>query len=281
MTPSGAEADMKNVWLGAICAALMMVSQQAVPQTDAGGLRWVTIPAGTFRMGCVPGDGACGSRELPRHTVRISRPFQLMTTEVTLGMYRRLATPLPQPEWNTEDRQPVVNVTWDEARSYCTAAGGRLPTEAEWEYAARGRRVGDRYVWGNATTPRLDGRPAANVADESVKRKYPHMTIFTGYDDGYAFTSPVGSFPPNAYGLFDMAGNVWEWVADWYDAGYYAVSPAADPKGPSSGSGRVVRGNSWYGYSWNLRISYRGGDDPVRRPHGDGIGFRCARDVSH
>jgi formylglycine-generating enzyme required for sulfatase activity len=174
----------------------------------------------------------------------------------------------------------VVNVTWEEAASFCAAVGGRLPTEAEWERAARGGTAGARFTWGNATAPRVDDLPAANVADESARRSYPYMTVFPGYDDGYPMTSPVGTYPPNAYGLFDMAGNVWEWVADFYDAGYYATSPPEDPNGPSSGDGRVVRGGSWYGDPASLRVSLRGGDDPVRRPYGDGVGFRCARDIA-
>lgn len=249
------------------------------PGAEAPDLTWVSIPAGTFEMGCVPGDDECGPAEVPRHTVRISRAFELMATEVTLGMYRRLAPPPQQPEWSADDRQPIVNATWGEAASFCAAAGGRLPTEAEWEAAARGGRSGDRFVWGNAPVPLIDGRPAANVADSSGSRAYPHMTTFAGYDDGYSMTAPAGSFLPNAYGLFDMAGNAWEWVADWYDEGTYAVSPAADPRGPALGRLRVVRGGSWYSDPGSLRISRRGGDDPVQRPHGDGVGFRCARDV--
>ncbi|HPS78338.1 MAG TPA: SUMF1/EgtB/PvdO family nonheme iron enzyme [Thermoanaerobaculaceae bacterium] len=250
-----------------------------VPQTDQLGITWVMIPAGTFEMGCVPDDDECATSELPRHPVRISRPFLLMTTEVTVGMYRRLAPPPVQPMWSTGDRQPVVDVTWGEARGFCAAAGGRLPTEAEWEYAARGGRVGDRFVWGSATMPHLGGRPASNMADISGRRAYPYLTIVDGYNDGYVYAAPVGSFPPNAYGLFDMAGNVWEWVADRYDAGYYARSPVVDPKGPPSGRLRVVRGSCWYGDPVSLRVSRRGGDEPVRRPIGDGGGFRCARDL--
>ncbi len=273
-TPTASPASTPSTTAAAVAGPAA-----AAPSTDAHGIAWVEIPAGSFEMGCVPGDEVCGDSERPRHTVRISRPFLLMATEVTLGTYRRLAGPLQQPEWNADDRQPVVNVTWGEAASFCAAVGGRLPTEAEWEYAARGGRGGEMYVWGDSAMPLVDGRPAANVADERGRLLYPYMTVFTGFDDGHSLTAPVGSFPPNAYGLFDMAGNVWEWVADRYGAGYYAVSPAVDPRGPSTGGLRVVRGGSWYGDPRSLRISHRGGDDPVRRPHGDGVGFRCARDA--
>lgn len=273
----GQFAAMPFTFIDARPAAI--APRPAVAQADTVSPAWVTVPAGAFEMGCVPGDGQCFPQERPRHTIRISRPFEIMTTEVTLGMYRRLAAPPAQPVWNTDDSQPVVDVTWGEADSYCAAAGGRLPTEAEWEYAARGGRAGERHVWGNGSSPLVSGAAAANVADESVRRRYPLMTIFTGYDDGYAFTAPAGTFAPNASGLFDMAGNVWEWVADRYGANYYAASPQTDPTGPSSGDRRVVRGGSWYSYERDVRISRRGGDEPIKRPYGNGVGFRCVRDV--
>ncbi len=254
-------------------------AQAPTPPPAGMGPTWARIPSGTFAMGCVPGDSECLPAESPRHTVRISRPFDLMTTEVTLGLYRRRVAATAQPAWNTDARQPVVNVTWGEARSFCAAEGARLPTEAEWEYAARGGRAGERFAWGSAGLPRAGNRPAANLADESGRRHYPHMTIFPGFDDGHAFAAPAGSYPPNGYGLYDMSGNVWEWVADLYDEGYYRVSPSVDPTGPSSGTTRVVRGGSWYSDPRTARLSYRGGDEPVLRPQGDGVGFRCARDV--
>jgi formylglycine-generating enzyme required for sulfatase activity len=253
--------------------------QPGAVQTDAHGLSWVVIPAGTFQMGCVPGDAECDADEEPRHAVTLSKSFALMTTEVTVGQFRASTVALPaQPAWNQEDRQPVVNVTWDEARAFCGWAGGRLPTEAEWEGAARGGREGWRYVRGENLPLVVSGRAAANVADETAKRKYRKWTIIAGCDDGYAETAPVGSFPPNAYGLYDMAGNVWEWVADWYDAGYYARSGERDPLGPSPGSRRVVRGGSWGGSAWLLRVSDRDYSGPTYR-YNDG-GFRCARDVT-
>ena len=123
------------------------------------------------------------------------------------------------PNWK-EVTHPIVKVTWHEAEAYCKWAGGRLPTEAEWEYAARGGKEGLKYPWGNGVT-----HDDANFAG-------------TGGRDNRKNTAPVESFPPNGYGLYDMAGNVWEWVADWYDEDYYESlpedSPSLDPLGPST-----------------------------------------------
>jgi formylglycine-generating enzyme required for sulfatase activity len=133
------------------------------------------------------------------------------------------------------------------------------------------------YVWGNAAQPVEGGVKYANVADETGKRKYRDWTVFEDYDDLYEETSPAASFAPNEFGLYDMAGNVWEWCADWYDAGYYGVSPLVDPAGPASGEARVRRGGSWNDGPWSLRISNR----PVRlEPHyrDNNVGFRCALD---
>jgi serine/threonine-protein kinase len=232
------------------------------PDPSAGlGARWARISAGTFQMGCVPGDADCTDEEKPRHAVTLTRPFDLMTTEVTLGMFRAYATgtgkSLPaQPEWSTNARQPVVNVTWDEAVAMCGWLGGRLPTEAEWERAARGGIDGARFPWG-------DEPPTASPGARSGAR----------FDSSGA--TPVGTFAANGYGLFDMAGNVWEWVADRFAP--YSGASMNDPRGPASGERRVVRGGSWNFNPRLLRVSLRINGPPVNRDVS--LGFRCGRDV--
>ena len=238
-------------------------------------IRWAYIPAGTFLRGCVPGDTDCFNDESPRHAVTISRPFELMTTEVTIAMVRAAGTTLPaQPAWNTSPRQPAVNLTWFEAADFCRAIGGRLPTEAEWERAARAGKDGAKRLSGEAALPLDRGRPLVNTADESARRVHRTVTPLAGYNDGYPSTAPVGSFPANAWGLFDMDGNVSEWMADW--DGRYTASAATDPKGPAEGEYRIVRSGSWGREPIRaLRISFRSGNFPTSRI--ESVGARCAR----
>lgn len=227
-----------------------------------GGLAYLKIPAGEFQMGCVDSDTDCDPDEDP-HPVTISNAFWMSRTEVTVNAYRRFANEgregdMPDaPDFDSEwskGNHPIVNVAWPDAVDYCEWDGdGRLPTEAEWEYAARGGRRGLKYPNGN------------DLAERDAH-----------YDaEG---TAPVGEFPPNRFGLHDMAGNVWEWVADRYSEDYYKNSPGKDPQGPDMGDYRVLRGGSWGNAPEYLRVSSRLRNLPGFRL--SGLGFRCAREVS-
>ena len=245
------------------------------------GLTQVFVPAGRFTMGGV--DVYAENDELPAHTVQLDA-FWLDQVEVTTGMYglcvRAGACGLPAKTHsdnrasyfeNVEFRDyPVVYVTWQDAQEYCSWAGRRLPTEAEWERAARGDDL-RTYPWG----------------DE------PPNELLANFLNLAGDTSRVGSYASGAspFGALDMAGNVWEWVADIYKRAYYEESPAANPSGPSDAAGlfRVIRGGSFQDARVNVRVSNRGYElgpnlalpfsDATRRGNASvRIGFRCAVD---
>ncbi len=164
---------------------------------------------------------------------------------------------------------PVVHVSWGDAMAYCAWSGTRLPTEAEWEYAAR---AGSRepFPWGDELEP--DGEHRMNV----FQGRFPDENLGA---DGFLGTAPVDAFAPNTFGLYNVTGNVWEWCADWYDAGYYSRSSRDDPRGPMEGTRRVSRGGSYLchlSYCRRYRVSARNGTEPASSL--GNLGFRVARD---
>jgi len=153
---------------------------------------------------------------------------------------------------------PVVHVSWNDAVAYCDWSGRRLPTEAEWERASRGGLEGARYPWGNDLVDRHSGEWNCNI----WQGKFPTLNTL---EDGWLTTAPVRSFSPNAFGLWQTVGNVWEWCADWYSPHYYATSPHKDPRGPLSGQSRVLRGGSYLchdSYCNRYRNSARSSNTP-------------------
>ncbi len=238
--------------------------------SDMDGMILVYVPAGEFPMGSSDIDGEAFSYEKPQHKVYLDA-FWIDRTEVTNAQYRQcVATGTCQPPSNSDsssrssyygnaqyDNYPVIFVSWTAAQKYCAWAGRRLPTEAEWEKAARGTD-GRKYPWGNDAPDVQRGNFSSNRSDTTVVGSYP-----------------TGISP---YGALDMAGNVGEWVADWYDLysqKYYADTPSQNPTGPVSGLARVLRGGSWGLHQQYARSACRGWAEPSHQD--DGLGFRCVR----
>lgn len=169
------------------------------------------------------------------------------------------------------DRHPVVHVSWNDAIEYCRWAGKRLPTEAEWEYAARGGLEQKIYPWGDELSP--DGQHLCNI----WQGEFPTLDLA---EDGYSAASPVDAFPANGYGLFATAGNTWEWCADWFHPTYHVVATRTNPVGPAKGTAKVIRGGSYLchqSYCNRYRVAARTSNTPDSTT--TNMSFRCVRDV--
>ena len=256
----------------------------------------VLISAGDFQMGSDYNTiGNAATR--PMHVVYLDA-FYIDKYEVTVGQYNqfvRATRHRPLPDWvyrySPTDAHPVVGVSWHDARAYAKWAGKRLPTEAEWEKAARGGLIQKNYSWGNAA---VDGT-RCNFADKRLRiiwdreREPDDNWADENLDDGYAYTAPIGSYPPNGYGLYDMVGNVWEWCFDAYDENFYANSPYQNPIAEiliKDGANnivavnklRVIRGASWHDGPPSVWIAGRLGQSPESQV--TSVGFRCVKSVT-
>ena len=255
---------------------------------DLGGgvrLKLVRIPGGKFMMGSPASEKSRSDDEGPCQEVAISKPFYAGVTEVTQSQFaafvggsqymtdaqKRAAAGKTHEAYSWDRRRhqsyrgftqpagsPVVNVSWNDAAAFCkwlsrrSDRGVRLPTEAEWEYACRAG-MKTAYQWGDDPAA---GGGWCNAADQTGKKVFPSWTTFT-WQDGYVFTAPAAEFKANAFGLYDMHGNVWEWCSDWYDRKYYGSTPRRDPLGPATGKQRVLRGGSWSGGPQTCRSASR------------------------
>lgn len=259
-------------FLTAVSLAVWLTAPaQAAPKklTGKDGAPMVLVPAGEFTMGSNEGS----DDEKPVHQIYLDA-YYIDKYEVTVGQYAKFleATSMNAPPmWTTMDqpphrKRPVVNVDWEDANNYCEWAEKRLPTEAEWEKAARGTD-GRIYPWGNDPPNQL----RANYGKEKWNK---HTALV-----------PVGQLKDgkSPYGIYDLAGNVWEWVSDWYDPSYYATSPSRNPNGPENGKYKVLRGGSWDLAPEQLRSTRRDFNNPSSFDYDApsyrnfNSGFRCAK----
>ena len=251
-------------------AKALGVKRELVFEFDGNvAMKLVLVPAGRFMMGSPKDEKERFDDEGPRHEVTITRPFYMGVCDVTQGQFALMMG------WNAsqfrDPNNPVEFVTWKDAAAFCKAVSEstglsvRLPTEAEWEYACRA----------GSATPFNTG-DTISVEQANYDGDYVYGEGVTG--KCLRQTTPAGSYKPNAFGLCDMHGNVWQWCSDWYDDDYYANSPKTDPAGPKKGEFRVMRGGSWFVNPWSCRSAFRGTYRPV---HGNfAIGFRVVCEVA-
>ncbi len=263
----------------------------------------VFIKDTTYQRGDVFGDGA--ANEKPVHTVRV-KSFYISAHEVTNEEYLAFveATQGNLPEWRDstskyyylegadsfykklgpalyDPKHPVIGVSWTDAMKYCAWLSRRgpwryrLPTEAEWELAARSGNSRNKFSWGEGAPQREHG---GNVADEALKQVMPNLSmIWRAYNDTYIYTAPVAQFGANAFGLYDMTGNVWEWCLDWYAAEAYQKRESVNPQGPANGVEKAIRGGSWSDTPDKLRVTYRRGVPLTFRSNN--LGFRVVAEA--
>jgi formylglycine-generating enzyme required for sulfatase activity len=275
-------------------------------------MKLALIPSGKFMMGSPETEKGRDTDEA-QHEVTISKAFYMGTTHVTVDQFAAFVkdsgyktdaekdgwsagieiedgkivvkkvdgASWRKPSFDQKGDHPVVQVSWNDAKAFCdwlSKKSGKkvaLPTEARFEYACRGGAK-TAYPWGDSPD---DGKGWANCADQSLKKKLsnaPAVWTFFSWDDGFVFTSPVGSFKGNSFGLYDMIGNAFEWCSDWYDKDYYANCPKTDPQGPASGAYRVLRGGGWLNIPQLCRSALRPRLDPGYRYRS--VGFRVVLD---
>jgi len=275
---------MRRAWTGGlILAGLLSMGVGAPPSAGTpqpgsmgkDGAPMMVIPEGEFLMGS--NDGSANER--PEHKVWL-KSYAIDQYEVTISLYAKFlesAKSSPPPTWDDEaatiaGNRPVVGVTWQDAEAYCKWAGKRLPTEAEWEKAARGTD-GRRFPWGHM-------QPFVDIANYNrgvwVSEAITLVPVTSGLE-GMSVRHGTKEGGKSPYGLFHMAGNAAEWVADWYDRESYQQSPARNPTGPANGDKRVIRGGSWADVPMGIRTTVRISAEPEFQDRT--VGFRCAMDL--
>jgi sulfatase modifying factor 1 len=249
---------MKNnkffLFLIALISCLTLYSQQK-PQVS-----WIKVEGGSFFMGCDEKEKDCYPDEMPRHKVTISS-FEISKYEVTVKDYRTYceatnkAMPL-EPAWGWQDDNPIVNITWQDAMDYALWMNCSLPTEAQWEYAARGGNKSKGYTYSGS-----------NNYDE----------VGWSYENSNKTSHPIGQKKPNELGIYDMSGNAWEWCSDNYEIFYYKDSPKVNPKGPQKGLGKVNRGGC-FAFDYSLMNTHHRRCSSAEAI-GSGTGMRLVRNI--